>query len=162
MRPAVQWLVIALVAFEYWDAPIRLTPLDHPPVYRTLAAAPPGSVCEVPFGVGDGLSGGVGSQDRRILFYATQHAHPLAGGYIGRMPLDAAERYTRMPVAGALLQLSEGAPVAEPPDRADSPVPCRYLVVHRPASSPALLAYVEQLAADRIAPDEERDLYRLR
>ena len=108
--PAVQWLVIALVAFEYWDAPIRLTWLDHPPVYRALAAAPPGSVCEVPFGVGDGLSGGVGSQDRRILFYATQHAHPLAGGYIGRMPRDAAERYTRMPVAGALLQLSEGAP----------------------------------------------------
>ena len=160
--PAVQWLVIALVAFEYWDAPLRLTSLDHPPVYRTLAAAPPGSVCEVPFGVGDGLSGGVGSQDRRVLFYATQHAHPLAGGYIGRMPKGAAERYTRMPVAGALLQLSEGAPTAPSPEVANSPAPCRYLVVHRPASSAALLAYVEQLAADRIARDDARDLYRLR
>ena len=65
-RPAVQWLLIALVAFEYWDAPIPLTPLDRPPVYQALAAAPPGAVCEVPFGIGDGLSVGVGSQDRRV------------------------------------------------------------------------------------------------
>src|SRR6185503_19827679 len=55
-RPAAQWLVIAVVAFEYWDAPIPLTVLDRPAVYGALAAAPPGAVCEVPFGIGDGLS----------------------------------------------------------------------------------------------------------
>ena len=77
------------------------------------------------------------------------------------MPVDAAERYSRMPVAGALLQLSEGPP-ARSSDRADFPLPCRYLVVHRPASSAALLTYVQQLTADRIASDETRDLYRLR
>jgi len=58
--PLVQWLLIGLLAFEYWDAPIRLTPLDHPSAYRALAAAAPGAVCEVPFGIGDGLSVGVG------------------------------------------------------------------------------------------------------
>jgi hypothetical protein len=161
--PAMQWLVIALVAFEYWDAPIRLTRLDYPPVYRTLAAAAPGSVCEVPFGVGDGLSGGVGSQDRSVLFYATQHAHPLAGGYIGRMPAGAADRYMRLPVTGPLIQLSDGKAAAPSLDLADdAPLPCRYLVVHRSASSPALRTYVEGLPADRIAFDEARDLYRLR
>jgi hypothetical protein len=77
--PAVQWLLILLVAFEYWDAPIRLTPLDRPGVYGVLAAAPSGAVCEVPFGIGDGLSVGVGSQARIILYYATLHEHPLAG-----------------------------------------------------------------------------------
>src|SRR5207245_727797 len=61
--PAIQWLLVALVAFEYWDAPIRLTPLDRPAVYQALAAAEPGAVCEVPLGIGDGLSVGVGSQD---------------------------------------------------------------------------------------------------
>ena len=39
---------------------------------------------------------------------------------------------------------------------------CRYLVVNRAASSAAVLTYVQQLAAERIASDESRDLYRIR
>jgi hypothetical protein len=159
--PAVQWLLVGLIAFEYWDAPIRLTPLDHPAIYRALAAAEPGAVCEVPFGIGDGLSIGAGSQDRRVLFYATLHEHPLAGGYIGRMPVDAAERYAKNPVTATLLRLSGGA-AAPSSDLSADPSPCRYLVVDRAASSAALRSYVEQLPADRIATDERRDLYRLR
>ena len=159
--PAVQWLLVGLIAFEYWDAPIRLTQLDYPAVYRALAAAGPGAVCEVPFGIGDGLSTGTGSQDRRVMFYATLHEHPLAGGYIGRMPVDAAERYAKSPVTAALLRLSDGAaPPSNDPGRGQSP--CRYLVVDREASSAALRSYVEHLPADRIAVDGRRDLYRLR
>ena len=159
--PAMQWLLIGLVAFEYWDAPIRLTPLDRPAVYRTLAAAEPGAVCEVPFGIGDGLSTGVGSQERRVMFYATLHEHPLVGGYIGRMPADAAERYRRNPLTATLLRLSGGAAAPLAGLNADSS-PCRYLVVDRASSSAALQSYVAQLPADRIAVDERRDLYRLR
>jgi hypothetical protein len=160
--PALQWLLIALVALDFWDAPIRLTTLDAPGVYRELAATASGAVCEVPFGVGDGLSVGTGSQDRRILFYATQHEHPLVGGYIGRMPVDAAQRYADMPLVGALLRLSDGRPAAAAVLPAGSEPPCRYLVVNRAAISVALRSYVEHLPADRIAADEERDLYRLR
>lgn len=159
--PAMQWLLIGLVAFEYWDAPIRLTPLDRPAVYRTLAAAEPGAVCEVPFGIGDGLSTGVGSQERRVMFYATLHEHPLVGGYIGRMPADAAERYRRNPLTATLLHLSGGAAAPSADLNAD-PSPCRYLVVDRASSPAALQSYVAQLPADRIAADEGRDLYRLR
>jgi hypothetical protein len=159
--PALQWLVIALVALEYWDAPIRLTTLDHPPIYRALAAAEPGAVCEVPFGIGDGLSAGVGSQDRRVLFYATLHEHPLVGGYIGRMPVDAQRRYEEMPIVGALMRISDHRP-AEAPAVGAASAPCRYLVVHRAASSPELLAYIRELPADLIATDDARDLYRLR
>jgi hypothetical protein len=159
-RPAVQWLAIGIVAFEYWDAPIHLTALDRPAVYQALAASPAGAVCEVPFGIGDGLSVGVGSQDRRVLFYATQHEHPLVGGYIGRMPPRARERIELMAVAGALLGGGGGV------DRAGGEfadgAPCRYLVVNRPASTAAELGYVQRLPADRIASDETRDLYRLR
>jgi hypothetical protein len=158
---ALQWLLVGLVAFEYWDAPIRLTPLDRPAVYAALAAAAPGAVCEVPFGIGDGLSTGVGSQERRGLFYATLHEHPLVGGYVGRMPADAAQRYAANPVTANLLRLSGGR--APPPATltTDSP-PCRYLVVDRVSSSAALRTYVAQLPGDRIASDEARDLYRLR
>jgi hypothetical protein len=164
-RPAIQWLLIGIVAFEYWDAPIRLTPLDRPAVYQALAAAPPGALCEVPFGIGDGLSVGFGSQDRRILFYATQHEHPLVGGYIGRMPPRAKERIEGMPVAGPLLELSSRPEAARsrPVATADAPEQtCRYLVVNRAASPAAVLSYVQQLPAERIASDESRDLYRLR
>ena len=159
--PAVQWLVIALVALEYWDAPIRLTTLDHPPIYQALAAAEPGAVCEVPFGIGDGLSTGVGAQDRRVLFYATLHEHPLVGGYIGRMPADTQRRYEEMPIVGALLRMSDHRP-AKAPAIERAMAPCRYLVVHRAASSVELLAYIRQLPADMIATDDARDLYRLR
>ena len=130
-------------------------------MYETLAGAPPGAVCEVPFGIGDGLSVGVGSQDRSALYYATVHAHPLVGGYIGRMPADAAERYGRNPLTATLLRLSGGAAVPPVELNAD-PSPCRYVVVDRTSSSAALQAYVGQLPADRIAADERRDLYRLR
>jgi hypothetical protein len=158
--PALQWLLIVLIAFEYWDAPIRLTPLDRPNVYRVLAAAEPGAVCEVPFGIGDGLSTGVGSQDRRVLFYATLHEHPLAGGYIGRMPADAAERYARNPLTAALLRLSGG--VAGPVlDLNADPPPCRYLVVDRAASSAVLQDYVRRLSPTLVVADGERNLYRL-
>lgn len=161
-RPAMQWLLIALVGLDFWDAPIPLTPLDSPAVYRELAAAVPGAVCEAPFGVGDGLSVGSGAQDRRILFYATQHEHPLVGGYIGRMPVDAAQRYLDMPLVGALLRISDGDPAPVGVMLAGSEQPCTYLVVDRASSSAALQSYVGRLPADRLATDERRDLYRLR
>jgi hypothetical protein len=158
--PIVQWLLIACVTLEYWNAPILLTPLDRPGVYQMLAAAPPGAVCEVPFGIGDGLSTGVGSQERVVLYYATIHEHPLAGGYIGRMPTDAAQRYEQLPVTGTLLRLSDGRPAVAAPAAAAG-TPCTYLVVNRAALSPALRAYVESLPVERIGRDEHRDLLRL-
>jgi hypothetical protein len=155
-----QWLIIAIVAVEYWDGPILLTPLDRPAAYQLLAASPEGAVCEVPFGIGDGLSTGVGSQDRAALYYATVHQHPLAGGYIGRMPADAARRYEAMPITGTLLRLSDGRADAAA-ESGVSGSPCTYLVVNRAAASSALRAYVERLPVERIGGDAERDLYRV-
>jgi hypothetical protein len=113
----------------------------------------------VPFGIGDGLSVGVGSQDRRSLYYATVHAHPLVGGYVGRVPADAERRYEQMPIVGTLLRLSDGRPVAGSPSGFDAP--CQYLVVNREMASEALRDYVQTLPLDRIASDPQRDLYRL-
>ena len=94
-----------------------------------------------------------------MLFYATLHEHPLVGGYIGRMPPRTQERIEAMAVAGPLLRAGGTDDVSRP--TADGPS-CLYLVVNRPASSAAELAYVARLPADRIASDETRDLYRLR
>jgi hypothetical protein len=159
-RPLVQWLLITIVALEYWDAPVPLTPLDRPGVYEALATAPAGAVCEVPFGIGDGLSVGVGSQERVSLYYATIHEHPLVGGYIGRMPVDSATRYEQMAVVGSLLRLSSGRPdVPAAAVRGESP--CVYLVVNRAAAGAELRTYLAQLPLQRISSDRERDLYRV-
>jgi len=101
----------------------------------------------------------MGSQERRVLYYATIHEHPLVGGYIGRMPADAAERYEKMPVVGTLLRLSDGRPDSSGPADAGHAV-CRYIVLNR-LSSPELRAYVQQLPLELVAGDEERDIYRV-
>jgi hypothetical protein len=166
--PALQWALVAAVALEFLDAPIPMTFLDDPVSYRALAAAPPGAVCEVPFGIGDGLgSRDAGARDRRILFYATIHAHPLAGGYVGRMPADAEQRYLALPVTGMLLRLSrhpDGRGGAEPPREggAVSDGPCRYFVVNRAATPAELRTYIATLPLQLLVSDDTRDVYWLR
>ena len=80
--PAVQWLVIALVAFEYWDAPLRLTPLDHPPVSgRSPPPRPAPSVkCRSASATGS-VGRRVAGSSRPLLRHA---ARPPAGGRIHR------------------------------------------------------------------------------
>ena len=155
-----QWALIALLAFDFLSAPIRLTDLDRPVVYERLAAiedeAP---VIEVPFGIGDGLSSGMGAQDRRILYYATIHGHPLVGGFIGRMPPAAAQAYQVMPVVGNLLRLSSGQTTAQE-DEGASALPFRYLVLDTVAASPELIAYVHSaLDLDLLEQAGGRELY---
>jgi hypothetical protein len=87
------------------------------------------------------------------------HEHPLAGGFIGRMPADAAARYERMPIAGSLLRLSDGRPDVAV-EEVDAGI-CRYLVVNRNALSQALREYVEKLPLVRIGSDSTRDVYRV-
>jgi len=144
---------------ERWNAPLLMTPIDRPAVYTALAAAPPGAACEVPLGIGDGLSTGIGSQERAALYYATVHGHPLVGGYIGRMPFDAQRRYEAMPVAGSLLRLSDGRPDAA--DAATEGGPCSFLIVNRAAITAPLRAYLDRLPLERLASDDARDLYRV-
>ena len=82
-----------------------------------------GAVIEVPFGIGDGLTAGQGSQDRRLLYHATIHGHPVVGGYIGRMPPAVAQAYDAMPVIGNLLRLSNGGEAIEDDSRAGASIP---------------------------------------
>lgn len=160
-RSAVQWALIAGLALDFLNAPIPLTPLDHPIVYARLSAIDDGgAVIELPFGIGDGLTRGAGSQDRRILYYATLHGHPVVGGFIGRMPPGAAEAYERMLVVGDLLRLSSGERL--PSAHAGAP-PFRYLVVNTQSASAELLAYVRgNLDLERLAAGDDRELYAVR
>lgn len=158
-RPAVRWVLLVLLAIDYLHAPIPLTALDRPAVYEQLATIPDsGAVIELPFGIGDGLSRGRGSQDRRLLYNATIHGHPVVGGYIGRMPPDVAMTYDAMPIVGNLLRLSNGEEaVEEPPSMS---VPFRYLVLDTGAASQELIDYVRRaLDMDLIASGDGKQLY---
>jgi hypothetical protein len=158
-RPAIRSALLALLALDYLHAPIPLTALDRPAVYEQLASIPDdGAVIELPFGIGDGLSTGRGSQDRRLLYHATIHGHPVVGGYIGRMPPDVAMIYDAMPVVGNLLRLSNGEESV--PERAPMSVPFRYLVLDTVAASQELIDYVHRsLDMDLIASGGGKQLY---
>jgi hypothetical protein len=163
-RAGVQWLIIGLLAVEYTSAPIPLTALDEPAVYQRLAAEPAGAVCEAPFGVGDGLSVGAGAQNHVILHYATLHAHPLVGGFVGRMPRDATRRYAALPVTRMLLALSARAAISPQPASESAPTlesPCAYIVLDRAQASLQLVAYVQSLPVVLLASSGGRDLFRV-
>jgi len=159
-RPAIQWTLIALLAFDYLHAPIPLTALDRPAVYEQLGSITDnGAVIELPFGIGDGRSIVRGSQERRLLYNATIHGHPVVGGYIDRMPPQVAQAYDAMPVVGNLLRLSNG----EEPIEETAPVallPFRYLVLDTNTATPALIDYVGRtLDMDLISTGGGKQLY---
>jgi hypothetical protein len=160
LRPAMQWALLALLALDYLSAPVRLTDLDRPIVYQRLAAIEDDApVIEVPFGIGDGLTEGIGAQDRRVLYYATIHGHPLVGGFIGRMPPGVAQAYQSMPIVGNLLRLSSGQTTPQE-EEAVAGVPFRYLVLDTVAASPELIAYVHSaLDIDLLEQAGGRELY---
>ena len=153
------WAFVALMAVDYLHAPIPLTVLDRPAVYEHLAGvADNAAVIEVPFGIGDGLTEGIGSQDRRLLYYATIHGHPVVGGFIGRMPPMVARAYDSMPVVGNLLRLSSGREaIDEAPPAA---LPFRFLVLNTATASAELIDYVRAtLDMDLIASGDGKQLY---
>ena len=158
-RLAVQWTILALLVLDYLHAPIPLTALDRPAMYEQLASiSDDGAVIELPFGIGDGLSTGRGSQDRRLLYHATIHGHPVVGGYIGRMPPEVAMIYEAMPVVGNLLRLSNGEDALQEP--APMSVPFRYLVLDTAAASQELIDYMHRtLDMDVIASSGGKQLY---
>jgi hypothetical protein len=160
---AAQWAIVALVAVEYLGAPVPLTRLEQPSIYKRLAAiTDSGPVCELPLGIGDGLDVGVGSQAREVMYFATLHGHPLVGGFVGRMPPGAAAGYTQMPVVGMLLSLSGSQPAPQTDHRSDAQ-PCRYVVINRVTASPALQAYAQAaLKLELLAESEGRALYAVR
>jgi hypothetical protein len=162
-RPGWQRVLVAGVLLDYLAAPIPLTALDRPVVYERLAALDDqGAVVELPLGIGDGLTVGTGSQDRRILYYATVHGHPVVGGFIGRLPAGTAAAYLKMPVVGNLLRLSGGEPAVQEAGPAAGGVPFRYVIINRETASTGLVAYARAaLRLELLVSAEGRELYRV-
>ena len=97
-----------LLIAELLPAPRTLFSVDVPRVYQTVAADPrPVRVLTLPTGVRDGVAP-IGNFDASTQFYQAFHGKGLVGGYLSRVSARRKEAYRRLPVMGALLDMSEG------------------------------------------------------
>lgn len=187
--PAVAMMVV-MAAVDLIGAPLPLTPLPDPGVYRALSARPDGlAVLPIPFGVRDGF-GEDGRFEDEALYAQTIHRHPLVGGFLARIPASTRSWYTTTEPYRTLIALSEGKRTdtgrLEPTPTLDVPAPtldagagfsrpkCAtaleglraasvgYVVVYSADLSTALRAFVETvLPLERIGADASRVLYRV-
>jgi hypothetical protein len=98
----------ALLVAELLPAPRALFRVDVPRVYQTVTADPrPIRVLTLPTGVRDGVAP-IGNFDASTQFYQAFHGKGLVGGYLSRVSARRKEAYRRLPVMGALLDVSEG------------------------------------------------------
>jgi hypothetical protein len=157
--------VIAAILLDLLAAPFPLTPLPQPPLYARLASRPAGVVLDVPTGIRDGF-GPVGVFDASVLYFQTIHRHPIATGYVARLPLSVRQRYEESPVMRTLFHLSAGEDAGQPLDpRAAREAlsrdwHVRYVVVHGSAS-PAVRGFVESMGLRAIDHDESRTVYEI-
>jgi hypothetical protein len=155
-------LVVAVI--ESLAAPLPLVALPSPGVYTLVAAdSTRGAVLTVPFGVRDGF-GALGLLEHEGLYAQTIHRHPIAGGFIARMPVTIRTWYSTNQPFATLMAMSEGKP---------SPVPTcdesatglraanvKYVVLFTADTPPDLREFVENvLPVRRIGQDDQRLLY---
>ena len=162
-RVAAAIALTAAVLADFISAPTHLFKLDVPQIYREVAALPPGAVWEFPFGIGDGF-GERGALDNATMYYQTVHRHPLAGGFVARLPARLIAAHDDEPALRAVLAMSEGQ---DPPDdaraRAVDDVRAfmrargiRYVIVNLATAPPALQSFADALQLRVVAEGDGR------
>lgn len=83
-QQAIAAVACAVLALEYWVAPLPLVPYPNqaPPLYELLARLPPGVVAEFPMP----RPGAPPHYDARFAYMSTFHWKPLLNGYSGFFP----------------------------------------------------------------------------
>jgi hypothetical protein len=155
-------IAIGITGIELIGMPLRLTALNVPAMYEQLAAMPAGAVLDLPLGYRDGF-GETGAFDERAMLFQTVHRHPIAGGFIARLPPHVRQRYVDDPVLSALIELSAGrsaaVPACEQAVAALTAAGFRYVVLNRTEAPEGLLAYVTQLPLTTLAASAGGNLH---
>ena len=164
-RRVTYGLVLSAVAVESLAAPLPLTALPPPGVYARVAAdTSNAAVLPVPFGIRDGF-GEYGLVETDALFEQTRHRHPIAGGFVARLPPDTIDWYASREPFASLLRLSTPATGAasvscEVSHRGLDQAHVGFVVVYADASD-ALRRFVATLPVVRVEDDGQRVLYRV-
>jgi len=163
-RRRMLWLSLALtlVVADFLPAPFPTVAVGAPRAYAlALAGQPPGALCPLPLGYRDGY-GEVGRFDSRTLLDQMTHGHPVAGGFVGRLPPSVRRAYGDTPVLRSLLQLSKGE-AANADDLALTPADSagellrrniRFVALDQHTASTELVAYVRQKLPLRLVADD--------
>jgi hypothetical protein len=157
--------LLVLILIDFIAVPFPITTLEHPALYERLAALPAGAVLDVPTGIRDGF-GAEGEFDASVLYFQTIHRHPIATGYVSRLPPNVRARYHASPAMQTLFQLSQSGVSASPMNASaarDELVrtwDVRFIVVHRSASV-AVRMFVLDMGARMIDADDSRIVYEI-
>jgi hypothetical protein len=157
-----------LLLLDEVPARISVTQLEEPLTVNVLAASTAkGGLLQLPFGLKDGF-GEAGSFDPLAMWLQTLHQHPLAGGFVARLPPDLLDRNRRLPVVGPLLRLSGNDVLTEadvirygPPKGAQlRALGFQFVLLDRARATPALKGYVGLISGlQQIAEDPRYTLY---
>ena len=152
--------LVALLVIDYAAAPPPVVQLGRPAVLDALLRDPgAGAVLEVPMGLRDGF-GETGMLDPNAMWLQTIHERPIAGGFVARLPRDAAARYLRQPALAPLLERSPD-PIGEDTG-ALTALGFRYLLVSRALASEGAQASIRRVQSiSLVAEDADYTLYRL-
>jgi hypothetical protein len=147
-------IAAAIVLVDYLAAPFPLTAMECPGIYQVLRDRPePGSLAELPLGLGDGF-GPVTPVDMRFLLCQTVHERPLVGGVTSRLPPNVVAYYKADPLISGWLRLSgmrvEAADVQPLPGREVAGERLKangiaFVILNRKTASPELRDYVERV-----------------
>lgn len=169
-RPALTTVVLtALLLAELAPLPRPVFSTRVPEIYQQMRL--PGeeqAVLELPVGLMDGLVS-AGAFSPTAQFFQTQHANPIVGGYISRLPPDAVALYRSDPVLRALLALSERRELTAAEERdaieaaasGKTSVRVGFVVVETARASPQLREFaIRALRLKKVAESEGRELFR--
>jgi hypothetical protein len=158
-------IVVLLFVLEHVSIPLPLSDMRVPGVYDRIEADPEDvAVLELPIGWRNGARV-LGQQDVIIMFqqwYQTAHRKRLLGGNTSRNPEFTFQYFAQAPLLSSLVAIESGHEVpveTVSADRADAPdvlafLGVRYVLIHEPPASPALLRYADEVLPLELLEEE--------
>jgi hypothetical protein len=169
-KPRLSLVALCLVTIaglaESLAMPLPLVQLPDAGVYDAIARdRSNGTVLSIPFGVRDGFSN-AGQLEHDALLAQTRHHHPIAGGFLARVPERVSTWYQSREPYSTLLRLSHGGsadwwPSCESMVDGLSAASVSYVVLYRDDATPALRAFVDAMPLTQTSADNARTLFRV-
>jgi hypothetical protein len=176
---ACSLLLVSLLLFEHWSAPLPLTDARIPPVYEQVAAEPGDfAILQLPLGWRNSF-GTQGAEDTQTQYYQAYHHKRLLSGNISRNPAFKFDYFRQVPILDSLMTIEtygQVGPERRAADRATAAelvgfYDIRYIVVapgipDRPPyvdTRDATVAYVEDvLPVEKLYDQNGWILYRVK
>ena len=103
-RYALPILLLFVILFDQYSAPLPLSDAQIPPVYYQIGAEPGNfTLLQLPLGWRNSY-GTLGAEETRLQYYQAAHHRPILGGNTSRNPAFKFDYYARIPLFAALTE----------------------------------------------------------